>query len=132
MKRTGLFIAAVVLMVPFIAGAVQWTIDSDAFDFPTGVRFFAKQNIQSYARLTCKPGINRGIVTFQYSLPHGTKNAKLSIYTLSGARLETIELASSGNSAVWNIGKRGIAAGVYFAVMRYGSFENKIQISIVK
>ncbi|HMD67356.1 MAG TPA: hypothetical protein VKF42_00660 [Chitinivibrionales bacterium] len=131
MKRLHYICAAVALTAPLLAGAAQWTIDSDAFDFPTGVRPF-KQAVVSRATLTCKPGINKGIVTFQYSLPIGTKNAKLSIYSLSGARIESIDLSPTGTSVMWNISKRRIAAGVYLAAMRYGTFENKIQISIVK
>jgi hypothetical protein len=131
MKRFYFICAAVALMAPLIAGAAQWKIDSDAFDFPTGVRSF-KQVVASHATLTCKPGINKGFVTFMYSLPSGTKNAKLSIYNLSGARIESIDLSPTGSSVMWNIAKRRIAAGIYLAAMRYGTFENKIQISIVK
>jgi hypothetical protein len=131
MKRLFFICAAVALMAPLLAGAAQWTINSDAFDFPTGVKFF-RQPVQSRASLTCKPGINKGFVTFQYSLPSGTKNAKLSIYNLSGARVESIDLSPAGTSVMWNITKHRIAAGVYLAAMRYGTFENKIQISIVK
>jgi hypothetical protein len=82
--------------------------------------------------LKYKPGMSRGIVTFQYSLPEGTKNAKLMIYSLSGVRVETLDLASGSNSVTWNFSKHKIGAGIYLAAMRFGSFENKIQISIVK
>jgi hypothetical protein len=131
MKKIFFFFMAIAFMAPIIASAVTWTMNSDLFNFPTGVRY-NKQTISSHAILARKAGINKGIVTFQYSLPAGTKSAKLSIYNISGARVESIDLSPAGTTVLWNTTKRKIAAGIYIAAMRYGSFENKIQISIVK
>jgi hypothetical protein len=133
MKKTFSFFMAIAFMAPIIASAVPppWTMNSAPFNYPTGVRY-NKQTVPSRAILARKAGINKGIVTFQYSLPASAKGAKLSIYNISGACVESFDLTPAGNSVIWNTAKRKIAAGIYIAAMRYGSFENKIQISIVK
>jgi hypothetical protein len=132
MKKLCCLYAAIALMAPLIVGAVPWQMDSSPFVFPgSGVKFL-KQTNASQAVLKYKQGISRGFVTFQYSLPQGTKTARLAIYDLFGKQIESIDLSAGANSVQWDIAKRNVAAGIYLAALRYGSFENKIQISIVK
>jgi hypothetical protein len=130
MKKIWYLCASVALALPLIAGAATWTITSDPFAV-TAVRYNKISN-PAQSILKYKPGASRGIVTFQYSLPEGTKNAKLTIYSLSGVRVESLDLAAGSSSVTWNFSKRKVGAGIYLASMRFGSFENKIQISIVK
>jgi hypothetical protein len=132
MKKICCLYAAVALMAPLIVGAVPWQMDSSPFVFPgSGVKLL-KQSNGSQAFLKYKQGICRGYVTFQYSLPQGIKTARLDIYDLFGKQIESLGLSAGANSVQWSIAKRNVAAGIYLAAMRYGSFENKIQISIVK
>jgi len=132
MKKLWNLCAFAALALPLVASAAQWSITSAPFDFPgVGVRF-NKSASPAQSSLTYRSGMSRGLVTFQYSLPEGTKNAKLQIYSLSGVRVESLDLAAGSNSVAWNFSKRKIGSGIYLAAMRFGSFENKIQISIVK
>ncbi len=134
MKRICYLSMAVALTAILAVSATPWqAIDSNPFSFygPNAVRF-SKQANASQATLKYKPGLSKGFVTFQYSLPAGAKSAKLNIYNLSGSLIESFDLAAGTTSKVWSFGSRKAAAGIYLATMRCGSFENKIQISIVK
>ena len=120
------------IAAPLVVGAAQWTITSDPFGFPTSGVHFSKPVVNTSASLRYKSGLTRGLVAFQYSLPEGAKSARLTIYNLSGVRIDSFDLPAGSNSAAWNFGNRRIANGIYLATMRYGSLENKIQFSVVK
>ena len=132
MKKTFNFFMAIAFMAPIIAGAVTWQMDSGPFTFPgVSVKNQAHSNA-AQAALWCRPTISKGVVTIQYSLPQNAKGAKLSIYNLSGVRIQSFDCAPGTNVISWGVSAQRIAAGVYLAAMRYGTVENKIQISIVK
>jgi hypothetical protein len=80
----------------------------------------------------CRPVISKGVVSIQYSLPQNAKGATLGIYNLSGVRVQSFDLAPGTNMVRWGVSSQRIASGIYLAALRYGTVENKIQISIVK
>jgi hypothetical protein len=131
-KSLCLWAVAALIAAPLIVGAAQWTISSDPFGFPTSVVQFDKPVSQARAALTYKPGLSKGFITFQYSLPEGAGSARLSIYNLSGVRMVSFDLPAGSSSQVWSFGNRRIAPGIYLATMRCGSLETMIQVSIVK
>jgi hypothetical protein len=132
MKKTFCFFMAIAFMAPIIAGAVTWTMDSGPFNFPgTSVKNPALSSAVQPARL-CRPVVSNGVVTIQYSLPQNTRGATLSIYNLSGVRVQSFDLAPGTNAIRWGVSAQRAVAGVYLATMRYGTNEDKIKISIVK
>ncbi len=132
MKKICFLYAVIAFVAPLIAGAVTWQMDSAPFGFPgTAVKYF-RQSDASRAALNCNPSMCNGYVTFQYALPQGAKNARLTIYNLVGKVVESFDLSAEANTVRWGVEKNNVVTGVYLAAMRYGSFENKIQISIVK
>jgi hypothetical protein len=131
MKKTFSFFMAIAFMAPIIAGAVPWQMDSSPFYFPT-VSVANRLHAPAQASLLCRPATSKGVVTIQYNLPQNAKGATLGIYNLSGVRIQSFDLAPGTNVIRWGVSSQRIAAGVYLAALRYGTVENKIQISIVK
>ena len=132
MKKTFSFFMAIAFMAPIIAGAVTWQMDSGIFTFPgPSVKNPAHSSAVQSTRL-CRPVVSNGIVTIQYSLPQNARGATLSIYNLSGVRVQSFDLAPGTNAIRWGVSSQRAAAGVYLATMRYGTNEDKIKISIVK
>jgi hypothetical protein len=122
---------AIAFMAPIIAGAVPWQMDSNPFYFP-GVSVKNRVHSPAQISLLCRPVISKGVVSIQYSLPQNAKGATLGIYNLSGVRVQSFDLAPGTNMVRWGVSSQRIASGIYLAALRYGTVENKIQISIVK
>ncbi|HUI92053.1 MAG TPA: T9SS type A sorting domain-containing protein [Chitinivibrionales bacterium] len=119
-------------MAPIIAGAVTWQMDSSPFGFPAeSVKNPAQSNAMLTAHL-CRPVVNNGFVTIQYSLPQNVRGATLTIYNLFGARIQTFDLTPGSNAVRWGVSSHRVVTGVYLAAMRYGTNEEKTKISIVK
>jgi hypothetical protein len=132
MKKAFLFLVALAISVPVLVNAVTLTGESNVFSFPgDAVRYQLKMNA-SEVGLRALSGINNGSITIQYILPKGIKSANLSIYNVAGARVDVLSLSANSNSIRWAVSKNKIPTGIYLAVLRTGSVEKRIQISVVK
>jgi hypothetical protein len=129
MKKAFLAILCAVLLSPLIANA--WQMQSSPFNFPTAVlyRGSAAPSLFQLKSVFNSPG---GVILFQYSLPAKTKLAKLNIYNVAGAQIESFDLLAGGKEVRWSFAKNKIATGVYFASVKIGAIEKTTQISIVK
>lgn len=132
MKKTFCNFLAIALLLPMFASAVTWQLDSGPFLFP-GTSILKDKHVNtSQIAIRCSPFVSKGVVTIQYTVPPGISNATLRIYNLCGMRIEAFDLQPGANTIHWSIANHTVAAGIYLAVMRCGTIERKIPISIVK
>jgi len=132
MKKVVCLFMTMLLVVPFFAGAVTWTMDSNQFRWlGSGVKNdkFLKA---SQTSLQCIPDFAKGMVTIHYALPAAAKNATLAIYNVNGALIQNFDLQSGSRAIQWDFAKDKVAAGIYVASLRYGEVEKNIQLSLVK
>jgi len=132
MRKKIIFIVAITLIVPLIAKAVTWQMDSNPFMFPV---VSVKKNISLKANNTifsASYNMAKGVVNLKYNIPFYTKDAALEIYTLSGIKIKSFVLSSWLKEIQWDVRSQKISSGVYFAILKYSNLQNKIQISIIK
>ncbi|MBN1130849.1 MAG: hypothetical protein JXA71_17810 [Chitinispirillaceae bacterium] len=131
MKKPLLVLAAVLLALPLTVGSVTWQMDSNQFQWPaTSVKRPGPDQSVTLS-LACKPDAAGGIVKISYALPTGVKNATLRIYGVSGALVKDFRLRSGSAAIHWDIGADRVAPGVYVALLRCGTLENKQPIAII-
>jgi hypothetical protein len=119
-------------LIPLIANAVTWQMDSNPFIFPSvSVKkdISIKENAKIFSALY---NAGKGIVTIRYNLPKNTKNAVLEIYSISGLKIKSFTVSSDLKEILWDVTSQKICAGIYIAILKYSSLQNKIQISIIK
>lgn len=132
MKKAFFIFMSVVLLMPLLAQAVTWQMDSSPFSFPTVSVLGTTHMIASQTAIRSSFDASRGIVSFSFNLPSTVQGAKLKVYNSGGVMVKAFDLSTQAGSVQWNISKSKVAAGVYLASLRYGDVENKIQLSIVK
>jgi hypothetical protein len=131
MKKSLLILAAVLLALPLTVGSVTWQMDSAPFTFPGTGAEKAQQAVSAARVLTCHFDAVKGSAVFQCRLPLGVKSAKLSMYNISGAQIGSMDVKAGGSTVEWRASGSRVPAGIYVAVLRYGTAEHKTQFSIV-
>jgi hypothetical protein len=132
MKKSTAMILITALLLPFIASAVTWQMDSNPFSFGTPIKYNAKQTAASQLNLWCQSNALKGIVTIMYHLPGSGKGAKLTIYNTLGVAIKVFTLKAGSSSVQWNFASEQKVTGIYMAAIRCGNIEKKTQLSIVK
>jgi hypothetical protein len=132
MRKVACLFMTMLLAVPFFAGAVIWNGDSNQFRWLGTVTKSDKFLKASQISLRCVPDFAKGTVTMHYALPAAAKNAKLAVYSVSGALVQNFDLQTGSNALQWDYAKNKVAAGIYVASLRYGDVEKNIQLSLVK
>lgn len=130
MKKTLLILSILLLALPLAAGAVQWTKESAEFTFTVGV----EKNVQSTTlspALHCRYDAGKGAAIFRCVVPIEAKKAVFSVYSLSGALISAAEIKAGTSVFEWRASGKKVPAGIYVAVVRYGSADQKLQFSII-
>jgi flagellar hook assembly protein FlgD len=123
---------SVVVLSPFLAGAVTWQMDSSPFTFPAVSVLNGNRVAASQTAIKCRFDAVRGIVAFSYDLPATAEGAKLKVYNTGGVMVKRFDLRAGSSAVQWNTSGGSVAPGIYMASLKYGNLEKKIPISIVK
>jgi hypothetical protein len=131
MKNVLSLLGVLGVSMPFAAGAVTWTMESGEFSFPeTAVHDY--KTAPSLSFFSCRAETRTGITRLFYVVPPSTKGATMGVYNAAGALVASYELTPGGGSMRLHTAGHPVAAGVYCAVIRYGSVEKTTRFSIVK
>jgi flagellar hook assembly protein FlgD len=118
-------------LMPLLAGAVTWQMDSNPFRW-SGISTISAGASGARIVLQCKVDIAKGTVTIRYILPSGAKGAKLKIYSISGVVVKDFDLQSGSGTMQWNIARENVSTGIYVASVPYGGSVKKTVLAIVK
>ena len=118
-------------LIPLMAGAVTWQMDSNQFRW-SGTSTTSAGASGARIVLQYKVDIAKGTVTIRYGLPSGAKGAKLKIYSISGVVVKDFDLRPGSGTMQWNITRDNVPAGIYVASVPYGGSVKKTVLAIVK
>jgi hypothetical protein len=130
MKKILLILAISLLALPVTVGSVTWQMDSAPFSFPTIGAKKQLKDVAHNANFTCHFDAIKNVAVFKYILPAKIQTATLIIYSVSGVQVGTADVKTGSKTAEWGEPGKKIPAGIYFAVLRYGMSEQRIQFSI--
>jgi hypothetical protein len=132
MKRMLFWFLALAFFAPFVVYPITWTGESEAFTFP-GVRVIqgSVSSVVPFA-FTCRIETRAGISKILYSVPSTVRNAKMDVFSASGALVASFDLRPGAGSVRLSAAGGSVAAGVYWAAIRYGNIEKITKFSIVK
>lgn len=107
--------------------AVEWVIESAAFEFPASGVKNHMVGVKSLNFTTALMPGNKQIM-LRFTLPAKTANAVINIYSINGVRVSTFKLNDKSKNVVWNITKK--AAGTYAAELKTETVQKTIRFVI--
>jgi hypothetical protein len=132
MKKTVSGFIGLMCLIPIVAGAVTWQMDSNQFSWSGTSTKKTNALAASQNTLQCKVDVAGGTVTIRYTLASGAKGAKLRVYGISGAAVKGFDLKPGSGTMQWDIARENVPAGIYMACLPYGGVVKKTLIAIVK
>jgi hypothetical protein len=125
-----------ILALVFSCLYAETTVKSSVpFSFPTTVGLMtggrlASVNEASFAGRTRFSSATA--IDFSWSLTSTAKKGSFAIFTVSGACVKTIPIATQSGSIAVDISGGKLAHGIYFAKLAYGSFERTINFIVYR
>lgn len=124
---------ACVMVVIMTSFSISETVvgESSPFHFPGGIGIIQRNlSLESFVHLKSIL-MNNGCILFTWSMKSETKSGKITIYSLSGRTITSINILSANGSVKWNARKSGIANGIYFATLEAGTIKQKIRFTVL-
>jgi hypothetical protein len=132
MKSHGFIIALLLSQCLYAETTVK---NSAPFSFPTTVGVMTAGSLvsASEATFTGRTHFSRAnAIDFSWSLTSTAKKGSIAIFTVSGACVTTIPIASQSGSSAVDISGGKLAHGIYFAKLAYGSFERTVNFIVYR
>jgi hypothetical protein len=132
MKRMLYWFSALAFFAPFAVGALTWTEESAEFVFPGAGAVKNPVSAVSPSAFSCRVETRAGISKILYSIPSMARNAKMNVFNATGTLLASFDLIPGAGSVRLNASGHSVAAGVYWAVIKYGNIQKISKFSIVR